>query len=246
MLDNKVAVVTGGRSGIGRAIAIAYAAAGAKVVIADLHDASEAAREIEELGTRGLALHCDVSSEDSVRQLFESVTEEFGGVDVLVNNAGLFPFSTVETMPLAMWEQVFATNGRGMFLCARSAIPIMRRRGGGKIINIGSSTFFQGLAQSAAYVATKGAVVGFTRALARELGPENIQVNTLTLGLTRTEGVVSAGVTDEFFGHFASLQCIPRTQTPADLVGAALFLASAHSNFMTGQILNVDGGLNTH
>lgn len=246
LLTDKVAIVTGARSGIGRAIAMAFAAAGASVVAADISDASDIVLEMQTAGAEALAVHCDISDPASVQLMIERTLDRFGGMDVLVNNAGIFPFSPVETLSVADWDRVFAVNARGTFLCSKAVIPIMRQRGAGKIINIGSSTFFQGLANSAAYVASKGAVIGFTRALARELGAHNIQVNTLTPGLTRTDGVVGAGVTDEFFAHFAALQCLPRTETPRDIVGAAVFLASSGSDFMTGQIVNVDGGLNTY
>ena len=246
LLQGRVAIVTGSASGIGQQIAVAYAQSGASVVVADIADGAQTVEMIRGSGGKAQAIVCDISLEADTAKLIAFAESAFGGLDILVNNAGIFPFAPVEATPLELWNRVFAVNATGTFLTSKAALPALRRRGGGKIINVSSGTFFVGIPAAGAYVASKGAVIGFSRVLAREVGAENIQVNVITPGLIRTQGVIDAGMTEEFFGMFRAQQSIPRTGAPDDLAGAALFLASSLSNFITGQIVNVDGGLVAH
>jgi 3-oxoacyl-[acyl-carrier protein] reductase len=247
VLHDKIAIVTGGASGIGQAICRGYARAGARaVVIADVAPADQTATMVQEAGSEAFVVQCDVSSEESVAELVGRTLLRFSQIDVLVNNAGIFPAGPIEEVSPATWDMVFAINARGTYLCTRSVLPAMKAARQGKIINIGSTIFFTGLPNQTAYAASKGAVIGFTRSLARELGHHNIHVNVITPGLVRTAGVAAIGVDSQFFASIASQQAFNRTGEPQDLVGAAVFLASAASDFITGQIINVDGGLFAH
>lgn len=245
-LTGHVAVITGAGQGIGRAFAKAFAAAGAVPVIAELNAerGDAVAREIKEAGYEAIAQTVDVSDAPSVKRLVANVLERTGRLDVLINNAAIFstlamrPF---EEIPLEEWDAVMRVNVTGSFLCARAMIGPMRAAGRGRIINISSSTVSMGRPNYLHYVTSKAAVVGMTRAMARELGPAGITVNAILPSATFTE-VERATVTAEQRAAIAATQCIPRPQTPQDLMGTALFLASDASAFLTGQSIAVDGG----
>ena len=241
--EGKIALVTGAASGIGQAIAIEYARRGASVILADRDQADETVALIDAAGGTSVALSCDISSQEDVRRLAREVTDRFGKLDILVNNAGIYAFAPLEQATLEVWDRVFATNVRGAFICVQEFLGLMKKADGGKIINIASGVFYLGLPYLTAYVASKGALIGMSRSLASELSEFNIQVNVITPGIVETKGVAEAGVGDEFIEAFVQRQCIKRLEQPSDLVGAAVFLASGSSDFMTGQILNVDGGL---
>lgn len=249
-LSGRVAVVTGAAIGIGRAIVTDLAEAGAKVVIADVAGAEKAAAELAEAGHQALGLAVDVSSEEATLEMGRRVAEVFGGTDILVNNAGLFASLTprpFEEVPIAEWHRVMDVNVLGSFLAARAVVPQMRERGGGRIINIGSTSGFKGTANLVHYSTSKGAIGGFTRALARELGDANILVNAIAPGFT-----ISDGVSDNL-DHVLSIRTsvlasrvLHRDMTPADIVGAVRFLAGPSAGFITGQTLVVDGGAYFH
>jgi NAD(P)-dependent dehydrogenase (short-subunit alcohol dehydrogenase family) len=250
-LDGRVAIVTGGAKGIGRYYARALAAEGARVMIADIADGRELAAEIAaQHGANSVASTIvDVSDEESVRQVVAATLARFGKIDVLVNNAALFaplreqPFAEID---VALWDRVMAINVRGMFLMAKHVAPHMITQRYGKIINIGSGTAARGIPHMLHYVTSKGAVTAFTRALSRELGAHNICVNTLAPGFTISDSVVEHNP-----GHLKSARepaiarrALKRDEVPEDLVGTLIFLASAESDFVTGQTLAVDGGTN--
>lgn len=242
-LANKVAVVTGGAQGIGRILAERLAADGAQVVIADLRGAAEAARAI---GAAALGVTADVTSEADLARMVEAARGAFGGIDILVNNAALF--STLELRPFEAippdeWRRVMEVNTLGVFLAARACVPEMKRRGGGRIINLASGAPLKGIPWMLHYVSSKGAVIAFTRALARELGPYNITVNALAPGLTLSEGILANPAhLEKLRDAVVKSRAIPRDQHPSDLAGAASFLASDDAAFMTGQTVVVDGG----
>jgi NAD(P)-dependent dehydrogenase (short-subunit alcohol dehydrogenase family) len=245
-LRGRVAVVTGAGQGLGRAFAHAFAAAGAVPVIAEVDDA-KAARveaEITALQRRALAVRCDVAEPDSVAAMAKRVLGEFGRIDILVNNAAIFstlamrPFDQI---PLAEWERVLRVNVTGVFLCCGAVVPVMREAKWGRIINMSSGAVTLGRPNYLHYIASKSALIGMTNSMARELGGFGITVNAIMPGPVFTE-VPRATVTPEQKERLVAAQCIQRPQTPDDLLGTVLFLASEASAFVTGQSITVDGG----
>jgi 3-oxoacyl-[acyl-carrier protein] reductase len=246
-LQNKVAIVTGGAEGIGQAYSLAYVREGAKLVIADVNEkaAQKTASAIIAMGGEALAIKADVSQVVDVQKMVDDTLRRFGQIDILLNNAGKYlrnPAlrSNVWEMDPIEWEKVIAVNLTGVFLCCRAVIPHMIKQKKGKIINVASSLAFLGTRQFAHYVASKSGVVGFTRAICREVGEYNIQVNTLCPGYTLSTD--PAAMTDTARQIEINSRAIPRAEYPEDVVGTAIFLASAESDFMTGQALVVDGG----
>jgi 3-oxoacyl-[acyl-carrier protein] reductase len=247
-LEGRVAVVTGAGQGLGRAFAHRLAEEGAEVVVADLDAARASTVAAELVAGRGHAAQVDVADEDSVAALFRLVDESHGHLDVLVNNAAVFSalrMGPFDQITVDEWDHVMAVNVRGPFLCSRAAAALMRRGGHGKIVNISSATVFLGRPNYLHYVTSKAAVIGMTRAMATELGPDNITVNALAPGSTETE-IPRETVTPEQALRIVASQAIGRRQVPTDLAGVVAFLASSDSDFMTGQTMNVDGGAAFH
>ena len=245
-LDGKVAVVTGAAQGIGRAIAGALAAEGARIVVADLQGAGEAAASFP----GGVGLTVDVADEAAVERMVEETLERCGGLDVLVNNAGLYaslamrPFTEI---PLEEWRRVMDVNVASMFLTCRAAVPAMRERGGGTIVNISSGTPFRGVPFLLHYVTSKGAIVAFTRALAKEVGRDGIRVNCVAPGFTMSDGVKEhPEVIEQLRDVSVAARTIQRDQDPEDVVGAVTYLAGPTSSFVTGQTIVIDGGQYFH
>ncbi len=233
VLDGKVAIVTGGAQGIGKAIADGLAREGARVVVADLNPPPEGIR-------------ADVSSEEDVTRVVEETVEQCGSIDILVNNAGLYaslamrPFTEI---PLEEWRQVMDVNVASMFLTCRAVVPIMRERGGGKIVNISSGTPFRGVPFLLHYVTSKGAIVALTRALAKELGKDGIHVNCVAPGFTMSDGVKAhPEVIEKLRDVSVAARTIQRDQVPEDVVGAVVFLCTPAADFITGQTMVIDGG----
>jgi NAD(P)-dependent dehydrogenase (short-subunit alcohol dehydrogenase family) len=245
-LDGKVAVVTGAAQGIGRAIADGLAAEGARIVVADLRGAKEAAEAYDD----GVAITGDVSNEAAVQRLVDETIVQCGGIDILVNNAGLYaslemrPFDQI---PLDEWRQVMDVNVASMFLMCRAVVPVMRRRGGGRIVNISSGTPFRGVPFLLHYVTSKGAIVAFTRALAKELGKDNVLVNCVAPGFTMSAGVQAhPEVIEKLRDVSVAARTIQRDQVPEDVVGAVVYFCAPGSEFVTGQTIVIDGGQTFH
>ena len=241
-LEGQVAIVTGGAQGIGRAIADGLSREGARIVIADLQRAEEAAASFPD----GIGLTVDVSSEEDVSRLARETGDRCGSIDILVNNAGLYaslemrPFTEI---PLEEWRQVMDVNVASMFLACRSVVPVMRDQGGGKIVNISSGTPFRGVPFLLHYVTSKGAIVALTRALAKELGKDSILVNCVAPGFTMSDGVKAhPEVVEKLREVSVAARTIQRDQVPEDVVGAVVFLCSAAADFVTGQTMVIDGG----
>lgn len=225
-LAGQVAVVTGGANGIGRAIVEKLAAEGASVEVLDL-----------ETGV-------DVSDEASVSSAFERLLARHGRLDVLVNNAGIYPHIPFERLSFSDWRRVLGTNLDGVFLCSRAAYPAMRERRYGRIVNISSATFFIGYAGLSAYVASKGGIIGFTRALASEAGQDGITVNAVTPGLIATERALAEEA--EVFDEIVPEQAIQRPGRPEDIADCVSYLVRPESSWVTGQTFNIDGGHRYH
>jgi NAD(P)-dependent dehydrogenase (short-subunit alcohol dehydrogenase family) len=245
-LEGKVAIVTGGARGIGRAIAEGLAAEGARLVIADLAGADEAAASF----SGGLGLTVDVAAEEEVERMAAETVERCGRVDVLVNNAGLYaslPMRPFEEISVEEWRRVMDVNVLSMFLCCRSIVPRMREYGGGKIVNISSGTPFRGVPFLLHYVTSKGAIVAFTRALAKEVGAAGVLVNCVAPGFTMSEGVKAhPEVIEKLRDVSIAARTLQRDELPEDVVGAVVFLCGPGSDFITGQTMVIDGGQYFH
>ncbi len=251
-LSGKVIIVTGGAVGIGKVYCRHLRGAGARVVVADIktNEAQALARELAGNSDDALAVTVDVEQEDQTLAMAEAAIEAYGRIDGLVNNAALFtplPRRPWHEVPLDEWDQVMAVNVRGSYLCCRAVYPQMKKQGKGKIVNISSSTFHSGTGGFPHYVTSKGAVVGLTRALAHELGAENININAISPGMTLSETYKQV-LTEEMKASRLERQqknaSIKRLEVPEDLVGTMMYLLSDASDFLSGQTINVDGGLN--
>jgi NAD(P)-dependent dehydrogenase (short-subunit alcohol dehydrogenase family) len=245
-LDGKVALVTGASQGIGRAIAEGLAEEGARIVIADLNGAEEAAKAF----TAGVGITADVADERGVQRLVDQAVERCGTIDILVNNAGLYAsleMRSFEEIPLDEWRRVMDVNVASMFLMCRSVVPVMRAHGGGKIVNISSGTPFRGVPFLLHYVTSKGAIVAFTRALAKEVGKDDVLVNCVAPGFTMSAGVEAHPVVLEKLRDVSvSARTLQRDQLPEDVVGAVVYLSGPGSDFVTGQTIVIDGGQTFH
>jgi NAD(P)-dependent dehydrogenase (short-subunit alcohol dehydrogenase family) len=250
-LEDKVAVITGAARGIGAAFAEGFAKEGARVVIGDIRDGQKTVSAVEKAGSRALYVKTDVTKQDQCNALAKAAVDQFGSIDILVNNAGILvtlkPFMEVTTEE---WMQIMGTNTLGPFHCTKAVFPYMKDKGG-KIINISSASIFEGVPGFPHYIASKGAIMAFTRGMARELGEYNINVNAIAPGFTHSEGG------DEFDRDKKfppvpldeiqlPLRCIKRPTYPQDLVGTAIFLASDDSKLITGQLIVHDGGYSFH
>ena len=240
----KTAIVTGAATGIGAATARLLAARGARVVAAGLQpeELRETVVAIEAEGGEALAVDADVSDPGQIEAVAARAQEAFGGTDILVNNAAIYPLGPWYEADAAEWDAVFATNVRGYFLLAKAVRPQMLARGGGAIVNVASVTFYWGEAGLVSYVASKGAVIGFTRSLAREAGPEGIRVNAVAPGAFPTAATAIHADQDALWEGVLAAQSIKRRGEVEDVARAIAFFAGEDSRFVTGQTLLVDGG----
>jgi 3-oxoacyl-[acyl-carrier protein] reductase len=251
-LQDRVIIITGGAKGIGRAYALGMADEGAKLVVADinLEVAEDTAREIQGKGREALAIKTDVSLNEDTQVMASKAIERFGKIDVLVNNAAMLERNKITRAPfweleLSDWDKVMNVNLKGTFLCCRAVFPYMKTQGEGKIINTTSPVIFFGSMNQLHYAASKGGVFVLTRALARELGDYNINVNCIAPGSTQSwepSDKESFEQRQNILQQMAPKRCFKRVELPNDLVGTAIFLASSDSDFITGQTIVVDGG----
>ena len=246
-LNGKVAVVTGGSQGIGAAYCKRLAEEGAKIIVADISSGESIVNFIKEMGGEAKYVKTNVVLQEDNERMVEEATKTFGGLDILVSNAGLYTnlerkISTDETPD--EWDQVMEVNIKGVWLSSKAAIPTMKQKGYGKIINIASTAAFSGQGHSTRYAASKAAVLGITRTMAREFGPDGIRINAIAPGpiQTDTPTLVDGGDLEKRQNAILQRRAIKRIGVPEDVVGLCVFLASPGSDFMTGQTVVVDGG----
>lgn len=242
-LSGKVAVVTGGANGIGQALCVRLAKEGAAVVVADIADGAETLALIEAAGGVGCAFQCDQTVPEQVERLRDDVTGRFGPADILVHCAGIYPTQAFTEISFADWRKVMSVNLDSVFHLTHAFLPQMTARGWGRIVCIASTTFHAGIGLCTHYSGSKGALIGFARSLASEVGDHGVTVNCLAPGLVRTK-TTENGIQSEqnWFEALRLQQAIKRSMVPEDLCGPLAFLASDDSAFMTGQTLIVDGG----
>ncbi len=249
-LEGQVVIITGGGKGLGKVYAQEFARVGALVVATDIDGAAAetVAEAIRAEGGKALGLASDVSDVQSVETMAARTLEAFGRIDVLINNASLMstlPRRSWLEIPVEEWDAVMAVNVKGLFLCCRAVVPTMTAQGRGKIVNISSSRVWEGIPNRLHYTTSKAGVIGFTRAMAHEVGPLGITVNALTPGYTLSESQIASS-TGNYLAAQAEGRAMGRPQHPEDLVGAVMFLSSSASDYMTGQTVNVDGGKAMH
>lgn len=243
-LTDRTIIVTGVGGNIGRAFCLGLAREGANLVLADRVELPELARDIEALGRRAISVVVDVANPESTEAMARTAFEHFGRIDGLINNAGFFKgctFGSFMDIPVEEWDLCYAVNVRGVWLCCKAVTPYMRKQGYGKIINISSNTAYKGVPNFLHYVSSKAAVLGLSRAMAREVGDDGICVNSLCPDLI-PDAEISAKQGNVANEKTIAQRCLKRTQVPDDMVGAAVFLVGPGSDFVTGQSLLVNGG----
>jgi 3-oxoacyl-[acyl-carrier protein] reductase len=242
---SRVALVTGAAGGLGAAFCAGLAAAGYRVAGLDVADQAGTAGRVTDAGGQFCAVRADLAEPASLVPAVAEVTDRFGRLDVVVNNAGLQTLRSLEDTTPEVWDRIMAVNLRGMFFMTQAALPWLRRSGDGRVVNIASAVAFLGPPGTIAYSMSKAGAIGFTRALASELGDENITVNAIAPSMIATEGAVRMGVT-EGHDHVISQQAIHRAEQPEDLVSTLLYLCAPASRFVTGTTISVDGGHAKH
>ncbi len=242
-LEGRVALITGGAQGIGRAIALLFARRGARVAISDinLEKAQETCREVESLGAQAMAIGGNVADARAAEAMVEQTVEKFGGLDILVNNAGITRDGVLLRMKEEDWDSVMAVNLKGAFHCTKAGLRFFLKRKGGKIVNIASVTGEMGNAGQSNYAASKAGLIGFTKSVAREYASRNIQVNAVAPGFIDT--AMSQAIPQKEKEFLIRQIPMERLGTPEDVAEAVLFLASPAADYITGQVLNVNGGM---
>lgn len=244
-LDDKIALITGSSSGIGKAVALAFANEGAHLALnypneSQAQNATAVQEAIASHGRRAIAVQADVSQEDQVRTLVDETLRTYGRIDILVNNAGIATVSTVEKMPVTMWDEMLAVHVRGVFLCTRLVLPIMYQQDYGKIINTASQLAYKGAPGLSHYCAAKAAIIAFTRSLSLEIGTRNVNANCVAPGATQTP--LLSNISQEAIEAIRASIPKGRLATVDEIVPAYVFLASDESRHFVGQCLSPNGG----
>lgn len=240
MSNKGTAVITGAANGIGQAYAVRLAKDGFDIAVADVVEAVHTKELVEREGAKFFSAVVDVTSPEATLAFAAQVKEKLGTITALVNNAGIYPWKSFEDTDYNTWRKVISVNLDGPFLMSKAFVPYMRENKYGRIVNVASTTFFLNAPQMTAYIASKGGVIGFTRALASEVGADGITVNVIAPGLTNTKSMKSEN--SEIFDYLPKMQAIPKVIEPEDLVGVVSFLVSKDSSFVTGQTIAADGG----
>ncbi|WP_300458800.1 SDR family oxidoreductase [Desulfobacula sp.] len=241
-LEGMTAVVTGGASGIGQAFAARLAEDGADVAVADIKSCEQTEEMVRAAGRKFFAGECDITDPLQVQAFASKVEETMGGCNILINNAGIFPLQPFDEISFEDWKNILAINVDSLFLFSKAFVPMMKKNGKGRIINMSSTVYWLKIEAYVHYITTKAAVIGFTRGLANELGASGITVNAIAPSLVRN-ATTEASPLAEMFDAIPQMQAIPRLQVPADLVGTLSFLVSDDAEFITGQTIVVDGGM---
>ena len=247
LIKDKVVIVTGAAAGIGAGVAQLFAAEGAHVFLVDLNGAQvkELAASLQSEGGSAFGFEADARNRAAMEKVVEDAVSRFGRIDVLINNAGVYPRQPFLEMTEEQWDTMQDINLKSVFHCTKLVMPYMVKQRAGAVVNISSVTFFTGLAPLTHYIASKGAIIGFTRALAREMGEHNVRVNCITPGAIETEGERKL-MSKEQSDTFLQVQSLKRRIVPLDIARVCLFLSTELSDAMTGQTLNVDGGWIMH
>jgi NAD(P)-dependent dehydrogenase (short-subunit alcohol dehydrogenase family) len=245
-LTDRVALITGAAIGNGQAFCQRLAREGAKVMIADIADASETLEKVKSSGGEIEALNIDVTSEEQTEEMVRKTVERYGRIDVLVNNVGLYHEEPFELISFAEWKRMLAVNLDGLFLTTKSVLPVMKDQGFGRIIALSSDTVWLGTPYLVHYITSKMGVIGFVRSLASEVGKYGITVNAITVGLTATQRPPNEKLVGSILQHVLPQQAVQRADEPEDIAEVVAFLASPESSIITGQTLNVDGGVARH
>ncbi len=240
--QGKVAVVTGASSGMGQEFARRLATEGADLVLTSRHPATETEKMVKDAGGKALTKTCDVTSQEDIQALAEAVKSQFGRCDILINNAGIYPFQPFAEMSFEDWRKILSVDLDALFLTCKAFVPMMKQNNWGRIINISSNVCWAVAPNVTHYTAAKMGVIGFTRALATEVADIGITVNAVSPGMVRT-GTTESGEQADMFDMVKQMQAIHRIADPNDIAGVVSFLASEDSRFMTGQTLSVDGGM---
>lgn len=245
-LEGRVAIVTGAAIGNGQAFCVRLAQEGAAIVIADIADASETKALVEATGGRVITTIVDVTNEQDTQRMVDETVANFGRVDILVNNAGLYQEEPFELITYADWKRMLEVNLNGLFLCTRAVVPHMKAHQFGRVINLSSDTVWLGTPYLVHYITSKMGVIGFTRSIAAEVGRYGITVNAITVGLTATQRPANDKLMSNILEHLLPQQSVHRAEEPKDIADVVAFLASPGSSIITGQTINVDGGMARH
>ena len=245
-LQDRVAIVTGAAVGNGQAFCQRLAREGARIMIADIADASEAMERVREVGGEIEAVRVDATDEKQTQKMVRKTIERFGRVDILVNNVGFYHEEPFELISFEEWKRMLSVNLDSLFLTSKAVLPVMKSQGFGRIIALSSDTIWLGTPYLVHYITSKMGVIGFVRSLSSEVGKYGITVNAITVGLTATQRPANEKLVGSILEHLLPQQAVQRADEPEDIAGVVAFLASPESSIITGQTINVDGGVARH
>lgn len=245
-LQDKVALVTGAALGNGRAFCERLAEEGATVIIADIADASETVEAVRQITDKVEAFKGDLTDEQSVNDIVRTIQSRYGGIDILVHNVGIYEEEPFELLSFSQWKRMLDVSLNTLFLTTHAVVPVMKQKQFGRIITLSSDTVWLGTPYLTHYVTAKMGIIGFTRSLAAEVGKYGITVNSITVGLTATQRATDSPLSSSILKHILPAQSVQRSDEPHDIANVVTFLALPASGIITGQTINVDGGVARH